>query len=192
MAGTLANARIWSGADVYVGDLDASAPTDTTSELGADWELLGLLDDDAGIGRSFTSERTDHWAYGSVLVRTTNVKQKRSMTVTALEDTDLVFHLANPGSESEEAGGVTTRTIRQVNEGLALRSVVLELTDGDVTKRIYIPRAQFSEGDSESITDNAIDGTALVLDILSANDGEGGVYSALELTDDSGAAPSGS
>lgn len=187
MAGTLANARIWSLADVYVGDTDAVAPTDTTSALSGDWDLLGLIDDDGGIGSEFASEDAKHYAYGSILVRTTSVKQSHTMTVTALENSDLVFLLANPGSESESAGGVTTRTIRARNLGDALRSVVLELTDGDIVTRRYIPRAQITKAGSSTISDAEIDGTPLTIEVLAANADDDSVYFMTELTDDPGA-----
>lgn len=192
MAGTLANARIWSLADFYIGETDAEAPTDTTAELGADWEPLGLIDDDGGIGKEFTSEDADHYAYGGILVRQTSVKQKLQMTATALENTDLVWHLANPGSESDTDGGLTTRTQRPRNLGMAIRSVVLEKKDGDITSRLYLPRVQITASGSSQTSDAEIEGTPLTLAVLGANDEGGEIFLSVEITDDPGAAVSGS
>lgn len=192
MAGTLANARIWSLADIYVADTDATAPDDTTSELAADWTPIGLIDDDGGIGEEFTSEDADHYAYGGIFIRKTSVKQKTTLTATALENTDLVWHLANPGSESESDGGITTRTRRPRNLGLAIKSVVLEKKDGDITSRLYMPRVQITKSGSSTTSDAEIEGTPLVLDVLGANDEGGDIYLSVEITDDPGAEVSGS
>lgn len=187
MAGTPQNARIWSLADIYIGDTDASAPTTVSGDLGADWTPLGLIDDDGGIGEEFTSEDADHYAYGGIFIRKTSVKQKTSLTATALENTDLVWKLANPGSESETNGGLTTRTRRPRNLGEAIKSVVLEKKDGEITSRLYMPRVQITKSGSSTTSDAEIEGTPLVLDVLAANDEGSEIYLSVELTDDPGA-----
>lgn len=183
MAGDTEDVRIWTGADVYVAPVGTAAPTDTTTELDAAYEPLGLIDQDDAIGEQFTSDDTDHYAYGSILVRKTSIKSKVMLQMTALENSDLVFQLANPGSDSETAGGVTTRTTRPKNLGLAIRSFVLEKTDGDVTSRLYIPRGQATINGTRNTSDNEMYGTPLMIDLLASTD-ETGSYFSIEITDD--------
>lgn len=190
--GNLTAARIYSLADVYVATSETAAPTDTTTPLGGDWDLVGLIDDDGGIGQEFSSDDTDHYAYGSIFIRKTSVKEKLSMTLTALENSDLVWLLANPGSETATDGGTTTRIRRPRNLADAIRAVVLELVDGDVTTRLYIPRAQITQAGTRTISDNEIAGFPLTLDVLAANAEDDSVYSYTEITDDPDAEVSGS
>lgn len=189
--GNTSASRIYNLADILVGDPDAPAPTDLDSDLSADYELVGLISQDDGIGNTFSSDDTDHFAYGSIFIRKTSIKEKRTMTFTALENSDLVWGLANPGSETSEAGGVTSRIRRPRNLALAIRSVVLELDDGEIRSRLYIPRAQIAQTGDQPITDNSIAGYPMTLDVLAAND-EDGIFYTIELTDDPDAAPAGS
>jgi hypothetical protein len=190
-AGDTENVRIWTGAEVFVGTTSTPAPTDTTTALNAGFEPLGLIDQDDAIGEEFSSDDTEHYAYGSVLVRKTSIKSKTTLTMTALENSDLVYGIAFPGSDSETAGGVTTRTNRPKNLGLAIRSFVLEKTDGDVVSRLYIPRGQVTIAGSRSTSDNEMYGTPLLIDLLGSTD-EGGSYFSIEITDDPAAEVAGS
>lgn len=153
MAGDTDNPRIWEGADFYVGDVGATAPTDVTSDWGADWDPIGLIDEDDGVVQTRDQDVNTHYAYGGILVRTTRSKHRRQIKVTALEDSALVFGLVNPGSTSDTAGGVTTRTVMvPVSD---LRAFGAELRDGGITSRLIIPRGEVVEvGDQEAHDDN--------------------------------------
>jgi hypothetical protein len=191
MAGNIEAVRIWTGAEVFAAPLGTAAPSNVTSTLNAAYEPIGLIDQDSAIGEEFSSDDTDHYAYGSVFVRKTSIKQKTQLTMTALENSDLVWSLANPGSESSEAGGITTRKNRPKNLGLAIKALVLEKTDGDVISRLFIPRGQITIAGSRSTSDNEMFGTPLLVDILGATD-ESGAYFSIELTNDPAAEPAGS
>lgn len=187
--GTLANARIWGLADIWIGALSTPIPTDL-AELSDAWDPLGLINDEDGIGREFSSEDKEHFAYGVGLVRTTSAKHKASLSVTPIENTDIVYKLANPGSESSSEAGLTTRITRPANMGLGIVSVVLDKFDGEIHSRLYMPRVQFKKGSPPATLDDEIDGTPLVMDILTANLPEelgGGIFSQLEITNDPGA-----
>lgn len=186
MAGNTENVRVWTGADVYVAPTGTTLPTDIDTALDAAFEPVGLLDQDAGIGEEFSSDDSDLFAYGSVLVRKTSVKAKTTLSLTALENTDVVYQLAFPGSDSETGGGVTTRTNRPKNLGLAIRAVVLEKTDGDVTSRLCIPRGQVTIAGSRSTSDSEMYGTPLTIDLLGSSDETGDFFS-IEITDDAAA-----
>lgn len=191
MAGNIEAVRIWTGAEVFAAPTGTAAPTDVTTPLALDFEPLGLIDQDDAIGEEFTSDDTDHYAYGSVFVRKTSIKQKTQLTMTALENSDLVYQLANPGSESTANGGVTTRRNRPKNLGLAIRALVLEKTDGDVVSRLFVPRGQVTIAGSRNTSDNEMFGTPLIVDILGASD-QDGIYFSIEITNDPAAEPTGS
>lgn len=186
-AGDTANVRIWTGAEVYVGDFGSTAPTDLSTALDADFELLGLISQDDGISGSFSDTETEHWAYGNVLVRTTNTKSKETFQVVALENSDVVYKLSNPGSTSATATGVTTRTYKAPDYSTAIKAVVLELTDGDVTSRMYMPKVQFKRAGSTDISDNAMAARTLVGTILDGTI-SGTTARRREWTDDTAAA----
>lgn len=188
MAGTVENVRIWTSADVYTAPEGTTLPTDISGSLSA-FDPVGYISQDDAISLEWSSDDTDHYAYGSVYIRKTSIKAKQTLNFTALEDTDIVFQLAYPGSDAEETDGVTTRTIRPKNLGLAVVALVIELTDGEITKRICVPRAQVTIAGSASISDNEMAGVPMVVDMLGATDEGGDTYFSIEITDDAGAAP---
>lgn len=192
MAGSTSAVRVWTGADVYAAPLGTGAPTTVSTALNAAYEPIGLISQDDAIAEEFSSEDTEMFAYGSIFVRKTSIKQKLTLTLTALENSDLIFQLANPGSDSTESGGITTRTVRPRNLGLAIRAFVLEKTDGTVTSRIHIPRGQVTISGSRNTSDNEMYGTPLVIDVLAAEDNSGNAYFYTEVTDDPDAEPTGS
>lgn len=187
MAGDTDNVRIWVGADVYVAPVGTTAPTDTTTALAAAFTALGLLSDD-GMTETREEEVTDHYAYGGTLVRTTRSKHKRTITVTALEDNDIVFDLVNPGSTATTSAGptppagTTTRTVK-VPSAPNPKAFVLELSDGTITKRRHIARGEVIDVGDVSISDNEMAMYELTINIYPASDGT--LYT--DITDDPGA-----
>src|SRR5687768_10959035 len=105
MAGDVANPRIWTNADVYTAPLGTTAPTDVAAAWGAGWDPVGLLAED-GLTESRDSDSNDFYAWGGTLIRTVRSKHKRTFTVTALEDSHLVWELTNPGSTAATATGI--------------------------------------------------------------------------------------
>lgn len=168
MAGDIDNPRIWAGADAYTGPLDATAPTDAETPLSGDFEALGLLGED-GMEETRDQDTTDHYAWGGKLVRTTRSKHKRSFKLTALEDNPVVYALVNPGSEEETAGGVTTRTVKVPESDR--RSFVVELLDGDVIKRRYIPTGEVIEVGPVKSSDSEMQMYELTINVYPDADG---------------------
>lgn len=177
MAGDTENPRIWVNADVYVGDVGSTAPTDTTTALDAAFEALGLLSED-GMTESRSEDVTDHHAHGGILVRTTRSKHKRTMTVTALENNPVVFDLVNPGSSASTTTGTTTRTIKTPSPNP--KAFVIELVDGDVINRRVIPRGEVIEVGDVTFSDADLTAYELTINIYPASDGT--LF--LDITDD--------
>ena len=180
------NARIWTTAEVWIADYGSTAPTTIAGALDAAFTDAGIITQDDGIARSYSNSETQHFAYGDLLIRTSYQKSVDAFTFVTLENTDLLFHLANPGSESSTTTGVTTRIARSYNYGLAVKAVVLELSDGDIESRLYLPRVQFKQTGGGTLSDNAIEGREFTGTILASTIGaSAGRFK--EWTDDPGA-----
>jgi hypothetical protein len=160
--GSTDNPRIWTGADVYAGPTSTTAPTNPTATLNAGFRALGLLSED-GLTESRDEDTTDHYAWGGILVRTTRSKHKRTFVVTALEDNDVVFDLANPGSDTSTSGGVTTRTVHVPSTNR--QSFVIQLSDGSTLKRIYIPTGEISAVGEKKYYDAEMAMTELTINV---------------------------
>ena len=177
MAGDTDNPRIWAGADVLVAPLGSTVPTDISTPWNAAFESLGLLSED-GMEQMQESEATDYFAHGGNFIRNSRTKFKKSIKVICLEDNAAVFDLVNPGSTVETDGDVTTRTVK--TPVADPRCFGVELVDGDVTKRLVIPRGEVTEVGSVNISDS--DMTAYELTIAIYSDADGVWYE--EITDD--------
>jgi hypothetical protein len=126
MAGSPTNASLWPDADVYVGALDATNPTDADTAFDSDWDFVGLLDGDAGFGNSREEEKTDLFAWGGILVRTSRRNFKMSRTFTLLEDNDVTRELIWPGSSATELFVPRPQRIK----------IAFEVREGDRVQRL--------------------------------------------------------
>jgi hypothetical protein len=100
MAGDIEKAEYWPDADVYVADLGTTIPADESVDFAAGWDLVGLLDGEAGFVESREEDVEDHFAWGGILVRTTRRNFILSKSFTALEYNDVTRDLIYPGSSS--------------------------------------------------------------------------------------------
>ncbi|NYI06069.1 hypothetical protein FHU37_003012 [Allostreptomyces psammosilenae] len=132
------------------------------------WKAVGLLSED-GATESREEDTSDFFAWGGMLVRTRKSRHKRTITVTCLEDNLTVFGLVNPGSTVTTTGGVNTRAVRvPTREKMAF---VLELTDGNVTRRRHIPTAEVTEVGEVTLSDSELTAYALTITIYPDADG---------------------
>jgi hypothetical protein len=103
MSGNPANANIWADADVYVStNLSAALPASASAPFGVGWDLVGLLDGEAGMSESRTEDVKDHYAWGGLLVATSRSKFKLTKKFTVLEDNAVTRSLIWPGSAAGE------------------------------------------------------------------------------------------
>lgn len=126
MAGDTSNATVWPDADVYIGPTTATNPADITTEFSSDWDLVGLLDGDAGFTQGREEQTNDIYAWGGILVRTTRRNFKQTITFTALEDNATTKALIWPGSENGDL--IVPRPERL--------KVAFEMVEGDNKKRL--------------------------------------------------------
>lgn len=126
MSGEPDNARIWADADVYVGGLAANVPADIDTPFDDTWNLVGLLDGDAGFAESRARDSSDFIAWGQILVRTSRRNFVLTRKFTALESNAVVAGLLWPGS------GPGNRKVPDPN---AKFMIAFETWDGDSHKR---------------------------------------------------------
>lgn len=143
MAGSAANAALWTNADVYIAPVGSTEPTDVTTAWAVAWEAVGLLDGEEGFTETREEESNDFYAWGGLLVKRTKSKHKRTIKFVALEDNDVVFDLINPGSTRTTTLGVTTSTVK-VPSGAEF-AIAFETYDGDTKIRRICKRAEVQE-----------------------------------------------
>lgn len=145
MAGSAANANLWTNADVYIGPLGTLHPINVVQTYAGNWKAVGLLDGDEGFTEARDDETSERYAWGGLLVRTTRTKHKRTIKFTMLEDNADAFGLINPGStRGAPASGLTTTTVKVPVAGTFI-AMSLETRDGYRVKRRNIVKAEVTE-----------------------------------------------
>lgn len=170
MAGDTTNAHSWDSADVYVGDVGSTGPTNLTTAIDAAFDPVGLVDGDEGFTEGRDEDRADHYAWGGILIKTTRAHHKRTLRFVALEDNAITFGLVNPGSTTTTATGVDTRVVK--TPVADPRAFVFELSEGgSVQKRRHVPSAEVTEvGDIVDSEGNLV-AYDITLSVYPASDG---------------------
>ncbi|WP_229398175.1 phage tail tube protein [Micromonospora okii] len=129
----------WTGADVYTAPPNTAGPSDLASAWADPWDVAGLLDGAEGFTEERDGDTSEFYAWGGKLVKVVRSKHKRTITFVAMEDSDVVFALRNPGSTRTTSGGVTTSVIRvpETRE----TGIGFETREGVRVKRRIVKRA---------------------------------------------------
>lgn len=168
MPGSIANPRVWVGADVATAPLGSTYPATPTEELDAAWQSAGLLSED-GLTITPTETSTPIFAYGGIHVRTPRSKFQRELKFVCLEDNLVVFGLANPGSTATTSGGITTRDFMiPVPNPVGF---ILTLKDGNVNERKLIQKGEVIGGAPITITDAGLTVFELTVNVYASADG---------------------
>lgn len=126
MSGDTANASNWPDADVYVAPIGTALPANVGAAFPVGWDLVGLLDGDAGFGQTRDEDVNDFYAWGGTLVRRTRRHFRLTQNFVALEDNETTRSLVWPGSS---AGEIVVPRPENVLLGFELR-------EGDKVKRL--------------------------------------------------------
>lgn len=169
MAGTVSNPRLWEGADLYTAPVTTALPVTLSAAMSTvpAWQPVGLLSED-GASESRDEDSSDFYAWGGKLIRTKRSKHKRTITVTCLEDNLVVFGLVNPGSTATTAAGVNTRTVKVPKSDK--RSFVLELFDGDITRRRHLPTGEITEVGEVPLSESDLQAYEVTITIYPSSD----------------------
>lgn len=135
MSGNPANAGSWARADVYIAPLTALNPIQG-QPYSVDWKFAGLLDGGAGFGTERSSDSNDNFAWGGILVETTDKNYKEVHTFTALEDNEVVMPLVYPGSTlTFPASGVVSYSGKLVVPSKEPFKISFQTYRGDIIRR---------------------------------------------------------
>ncbi|MGW2591662.1 phage tail tube protein [Streptomyces sp. NPDC001515] len=169
MSGNVSNPRLWEGADLWTAPVATPLPEALDDDMTTvpAWKAVGLLSED-GASESRDEDTTDFYAWGGKLIRTKRSKHKRTVKVTCLEDNLVVFGLVNPGSVVTTANGVNTRTVK-IPKG-DRRAFVLELVDGDITRRRHIPDGEITSVGEVNLSESVLQVFELTVTIYPAAD----------------------
>lgn len=148
MAGDPTNARLWADADVYVSfDLEAEIPTDVETVFNGDWDLIGLLDGETGFTETREMEKSDKYAWGSILMRTSRRNFKETKKFTAFEHNDTTHRLRWPGSDTPGELKVPTKP-----ESIL---IAFETREGDTVHRLISKYRVECEQDGDFVENEA-------------------------------------
>lgn len=162
MSGDPDKASIWGDADVYVADVDGATPANIDTPFGLDWDLVGLLDGDAGFEESRSQDSSDFFAWGGLLVRTSRRNFKLTRKFVALEENAVTLGLVWPGSGQGER---RVPKVHRVKLGF-------ETTDGDKKKRVITRRyAEISEIGTIKDSESELTKLEITVDIYPDADG---------------------
>lgn len=142
MSGDPTNANQWVDADVYVGTTTAVNPATVGTPFDATWDLVGLLDGDAGFVESRNEDTSDTYAWGGILVKTSRRNFKLTKTFTALEYSETTRDLIWPGSATGEIKvprPVRKKIAFETTEGTKIRRLISQneveiVINGDITE----------------------------------------------------------
>ena len=162
MAGDPDKASIWGDADVYVADVDGATPDNIDTPFGGDWDIVGLLDGDAGFEESRSQDSSDFFAWGGLLVRTSRRNFKLTRKFVALEENAVTLGLVWPDSGQGE---------RRVPKRKRVK-LGFETVDGDKVKRVITRRyAEVSEVGTIKDSESELTKLEITVDIYPDADG---------------------
>lgn len=162
MSGNPDNASIWGDADVYVADVDGATPANIDTPFGLDWDIVGLLDGDAGFEESRSQDSSDFFAWGGLLVRTSRRNFKLTRKFVCLEENAVTLGLVWPDSGQGER---RVPKVKRIKLGF-------ETIDGDKTKRVITRRyAEVSEVGTIKDSESELTKLEITVDIYPDADG---------------------
>lgn len=165
MSGEPDNASIWNDADVYIGDTNAVLPADIDTPFDGTWDLVGLLDGDAGFEEDRSWDSSDFFAWGNLLIRTSRKNFVLTRKFTALEDNAVTTGLVWPGSVSG------SRAVPRANHRF---KAAFETTDDGVNKKKRVITRKHAEvEDVGTIKDSESDLTKLEITVKIYPDADG-------------------
>lgn len=159
------NVGLWSEADVFFDfTRTATLPTGLTAPWGELWRPAGLLNGDDGMNESIDESSEDHFAWGSILVRTTYAQHKRTVSVVMLEDNPVTFEVRNPGPSTRTIDDGVIRSEVYVPRRRKIRLGV-EHRDGDMIRRRVYHTVELGEMEEIQTAENTMEAYNITLSL---------------------------
>lgn len=153
--------RVAGTGEVYFAATGTSAPTDSTTALGASWTGLGYTDPN-GVQFTFSRNTTDIDAWQGSKLRVVNNSEPVSFTVAFRQINTAVLLFAFGG------GTVGANIFTPPAEGTnAIRSAAIDVTDNTIKYRYYFPRVQIAGDVSFTLARTDAITTSLTVGVLS-------------------------
>lgn len=169
MSGNPDKASIWGDADVYISNnLSAPIPIDENAPFGLDWDLVGLLDGEAGFEESRSRDSSDYFAWGGLLIRTARRNFVLTRKFVCLEENAVTLGLVWPGSATGE------RVIPIPNH--RFKAAFETVDQGVGKKKRVITRKHAEVEDVGTIKDSEADLTKLEITIKVYPDADGVLF----------------
>ena len=147
----------------YIADVGTVAPTDPFTAPGTGWVNLGLITDD-GLTEALNEDRTEFMAWGVDSPVRTQVKNRKSTFKLSLMQTNayaLSLYFGVAIADMTSAGTGATQFLEfddPINVKPDVRTLCLDVVDGDFARRFVIARAEITDrGDISYKDDQTID-----------------------------------
>jgi len=131
--------RVAGAGHVYAAPAGTALPEDL-DPLDPEWVDLGYCTED-GVGFSFGRETTDLNAWQGSKLRVLTTSEPATTTFSLMQTNGDILPVVFGGGEIVDNAGVYTFTPPAEGDN-AERALVIEFTDGDISYRYCIPRAQ--------------------------------------------------
>lgn len=153
---------------VLIGDPDATAPTDATTALAADFKALGYVGED-GLTEA-TDRSTDKvraWGGDTVKVLQTDFAVTYSFTLIETLNGDVLKTIYGDDNVDTTAATSTKGALHAVKingDVLPRKAFVFEVKDGDARIRIHVPNGQITEVGEVTYSDSEVVGYAVTVE----------------------------
>jgi hypothetical protein len=155
--------RVAGTGEVYFAPVDTAAPTDSVTELPSAWKGLGYTSPD-GVQFNVSRDTNQIDAWQGSKVRVVTNSENLTLQTTLIETKTETLLVAFGG------GVVIDGDYTPPAEGEnAIRSLVVDFTDNDITYRYYFPRVQVEGDVSFNLTRTDAVGYEVTLGVLSSD-----------------------
>lgn len=143
MALTASQVRVAGAGEVHVADEGTALPTDIETALPVDWVGLGYVTTD-GVTFTHGRETEDLDAWQGSKLRVLTLSEPQSVSFALMQSSqDVMFVAFGGGTMAQTAGPPAYSTYTPPAQGSnTVRAMVIEFSDGTITYRYCIPRAQ--------------------------------------------------
>jgi len=143
--GDVTKVNVGANGVAYVGAIGSTAPTTATAAPAAAFKNLGFCNED-GLVESSNISKKEIKAWDGTVVRTVIDGTEKTFKLTFLETNGNVLGLYK-GANTTIAYSSPTTTITNKVPGQDLRAFIVDVIDGAVTRRFYIPSGEVTDRD---------------------------------------------
>lgn len=160
---------------VYMGDLDATLPTDEATAIGAGLNKLGLVSEDGlQTGGERNVEAIKDWSGDIIAQLQTEHSSRFTFTVYQVYDADIqraAFGDAQVAVTAATATEGTRITVQETGAELPYKAFVFDMRNGDKTVRMVLPNAKVTTVEELPFVAGALQGFTLTVEAFKDDTG---------------------